>query len=314
MITKMSTVQGRIKTDLGAQAATRALPLLLGITLGWGINWPITKLVLAEVPPLTLRGIGLLCGGLGILGIARVQGHSLSVATERLPQVLWLALFNSIGFHVLAAYGLSYLPPGRAALLAYSMPLWCLPLSVFVLGETVTSRRVLALTLGLIGVGFLLAGSFTGMASAPLGTLLMLLSAWSWATGIVLLRRWQVPVQTSVLTGWLLVIGATPVLLLAAVIDGIPQRWPSGTAISGLLYNVVVAFMLCNWAWNRLVLLVPVATSSLSSLFTPIVSIAAGAVVFRQRPGWGEFIATTLILCALVMMLQNPATVHRGRN
>jgi len=39
--------------------------MFLAITsLGWGFNWPVTKYLLAELPPLTLRG------GSGVIGAA----------------------------------------------------------------------------------------------------------------------------------------------------------------------------------------------------------------------------------------------------
>src|SRR5690606_2087217 len=33
------------------------LAFLLMTSLGWGFNWPATKYLLAELPPLTLRGV-----------------------------------------------------------------------------------------------------------------------------------------------------------------------------------------------------------------------------------------------------------------
>ena len=39
--------------------------MFLAITsLGWGFNWPVTKYLLSELPPLTLRG------GTGVIGAA----------------------------------------------------------------------------------------------------------------------------------------------------------------------------------------------------------------------------------------------------
>ena len=39
--------------------------MFLAITsIGWGFNWPVTKYLLSELPPLTLRG------GTGVIGAA----------------------------------------------------------------------------------------------------------------------------------------------------------------------------------------------------------------------------------------------------
>ena len=55
--------------------------LFLAITsVGWGLNWPVMKFLIAELPPLTARGFtGLVGGGLLML-LALWRGESLRVA------------------------------------------------------------------------------------------------------------------------------------------------------------------------------------------------------------------------------------------
>src|SRR6185295_10338066 len=55
------------------------LVLLALLALGWGFNWPIMKIVLQEVPPLTFRGVCLVAGSLGILLIARLVNEPLTI-------------------------------------------------------------------------------------------------------------------------------------------------------------------------------------------------------------------------------------------
>lgn len=100
-----------------------ALFLLAALALGWGFNWPVMKVVLRDVPPLYFRGSCLFLGGLGVLAIARYSGHVLAIPQGRLGRLLAVTLTNIIGWNVLAIYGVSLLPSGRAALLGYTMPL-----------------------------------------------------------------------------------------------------------------------------------------------------------------------------------------------
>ena len=44
-------------------------------------------------------------------------------------------------------------------------------------------------------------------------------------------------------------------------------------------------FMFGNWAWNRIVLMVPVAVSSLSSLVIPLVGVSSGMVLLGEPLG-----------------------------
>ena len=55
----------------------------------------------------------------------------------------------------LVHWGLQYVPAGRAALLAYSTPIWVVPAAMLFLGERLTGLRVLGLLAGLGGLAVL---------------------------------------------------------------------------------------------------------------------------------------------------------------
>ena len=44
----------------------QGLILLALLSLGWGLNWPVMKVVLSEVPPLYFRAGCLIVGGFGV--------------------------------------------------------------------------------------------------------------------------------------------------------------------------------------------------------------------------------------------------------
>lgn len=288
--------------------------LLMGLSIGWGINWPIMKYILSEIPPLSFRGFCLLFGGLGILTLAKISGLHLRIPKDYWAKVLWVCLFNILAWNIMATYGLSLLPAGRSALLGYTMPIWAVLLSVFVLNEAFTLRIGIALFLGIGGIGALLADSIAHWFRGPLqpeiilGAALMVAAAWCWGLGTVLMKRWQIPMHSVVLTGWLLVFASIPILIAAALVDGRPRHMPATLAIWGLAYNVLIGFMFCYWAWIRLVTLVPVSVSSLSSLINPLIGVASSIVLLGEKPGWPEVSTTLLILGAVaVVNLGKPA-------
>ncbi len=277
----------------------QGLLLLAALSLFWGANWPIMKMVLTEVPPLYFRSCCLLLGGIGMLTLARASGMSLKVPTGQWKRVLWLAVFNIAGWNALVIIGVSLLPSGRAALLGYTMPLWSVMLSIWFLGERLTVRSVFGLLLGLAGIVVLMGGSLEGMKQAPAGVVCMILGAWSWAIGVVLFKRFPVAMPTSSLTGWTMLLGSLPLLVLAVPLETSRLAMPSVWPIFGMLYNIFVAFMFCYWAWNRIVLMVPVSVSSLSSLSTPLIGVLGGVVFLGEPLGWQEITAALLILAAV---------------
>jgi drug/metabolite transporter (DMT)-like permease len=283
------------------------LVMLALVALGWGFAWPIIKLVLAEVPPLTYRGMCLVIGGAGVLALARITGQSLRVPARYWGRVLALSACTIVGWNVLLVYGIAVLSSGRAALLGYTMPLWSTALSIWLLGERLTARRGVALLLGMTGVVVLLGADLFRMASVAHGMALMLVGAMSWALGLVLLKRFALPVGTGTLTGWMMVAGGAPISIGAVVLEH--GRWHpvSTTAGLGLLYSVVVAFMFCYWAWNRIVLMLPVAVSSVSALATPVIGVLSGMWILGEPLTWNEVVAGACILGAIALVLTSRA-------
>jgi drug/metabolite transporter (DMT)-like permease len=277
----------------------QGLILLAALSLFWGANWPVMKMVLSEVPPLYFRSCCLLLGGVGMLALARVSGVPIKVPSRQWNRVLWLAAFNISGWNALVIIGVSLLPSGRAALLGYTMPLWSMLLSVVFLGDRLSGRTVLGLLLGLAGIVVLMGGSVEGMLQAPLGVLCMILGAWSWAIGVVLFKRIPVAMPTSALTGWMMLAGSLPLLALAIPLETSRLVVPGTGPILGMLYNILVAFMFCYWAWNRIVQMVPVAVSSVSSLSTPLIGVLGGVIFLGEPLGWQEIVASLLILGAV---------------
>ena len=234
-----------------------------------------------------------------MLAITAACGNTIRVPKGHWRRLLLLSLFNIVGWSVLAAYGVFLLPSGRAALLGFTMPLWGSILSVWILGERITIRRSFGLVLGLAGIVALMGGSLQGMMQAPAGVACMLLAAWSWALGVVLLKRLPVAMPTTALTGWTMLLGGLPILLAAIPLETSRLIFPSFWPAFGLVYNVLIAFMFCYWAWNRIVLMVPVAVSSLSSLTTPLIGVVSGIVLLGEPLGWREALAALLILAAV---------------
>ena len=132
--------------------------VLASLTLAWGFNWTAMKTALAEVPPWTFRS---LCLGLGsaVLFLAlRAGGQRLMLPSGQWGRIWLLALLNITSWNMLVAFGVGLIPSGRAAILAYTMPVWAVPLSVLVLGEHISRRKLVGLALGISGLVLLLGG------------------------------------------------------------------------------------------------------------------------------------------------------------
>ena len=281
------------------------------LTLVWGCNWPVLKMGVAEIAPLTFRSLTLPFSALGLLLVAHLSRESI-----RIPRALWgklavLALFNISGWNGLVLFGVQQLPAGRSAILAYTMPIWGVLFSLALLDEPLSKRRMAGVALGMLGLGVLLVDDVRNFQRAPTAALLILGSAIAWAFGTVLLRKWKLPLPPNALSGWLMLLGWVPLGVLAPFFATEPLRMPSANGWFAILYNVFLAGTLAHWAWFTLARTLPVAVSSMSSLPVPVVGVFAGMVVLGERPGPSEWIALALVVAALVAVLWAPRPAPR---
>jgi drug/metabolite transporter (DMT)-like permease len=277
--------------------------LLAALTLVWGFNWTAMKVALSGVPPWTFR---MLCLGLGsafLFFALKAAGHSLAVPRGQRRRLAVLAFFNFTCWNMLIAFGIMMIPSGRAAILAYSMPVWAVPLSIWLLGERLTRQKLLGLVLGIAGLALLLGDLF-----ANLGTLLVLGAAITWAIGTVLQKRYPMAMQAGPYTAWSMLIGGLPIAACAFLLeDPAALRNPGFWPALGVAYNVFIAFAFAQWAWIKIATQVPVAVFSISMLIIPVVGVVSGMLFLGERPGWTEYLALALIVGALATVIRPQA-------
>ena len=111
----------------------RSLVPIAVLTLVWGCNWPILKLGVTELAPLTFRAITLPFAAIGLLLVARYSGDSIRVPRAWWGRVATLAIFNIAAWNGFILFGVQQMPAGRSAILAYTMPLWATAIAAVML-------------------------------------------------------------------------------------------------------------------------------------------------------------------------------------
>jgi drug/metabolite transporter (DMT)-like permease len=278
--------------------------VLIGITLVWGFNWTAMKVAISEVAPFTFRTFCLAAGSGVLFAVLKASGQPLAIPRDQWRRVALIALFTITCWNLLVVFGLRLLPSGRAAILAYTMPAWAIPLSVWFLGEHMNARKLLGLALGMGGMALLLVQEFTSLAGAPLGALLVLGAAFTWAVGTLLQKKFPVRAPVAPLTAWMMLVGGIPIYVGALLFDdwralGEVSLWPA----LAVAYNVLLSFAWAHWAWIKLATSVSVTTFSLSMLMTPVVGVLSGMLFLGESPGWVEFGALLLVLGSLATVV-----------
>jgi drug/metabolite transporter (DMT)-like permease len=278
---------------------------LAALTFAWGFNWTALKLALSEVGPWTFRSLCLGLGSAVLFAALRAGGQSLAVPRGQWGRLALLAFINITCWNMLIAFGVALIPSGRASILAYTMPIWAIPLSVWLLGERITVRRLVGLLLGIAALALLLGDSVAGLGAAPLGSLLVLAGAVSWALGTVLQKRYPVGMPQGAYTAWLMLLGGVPVYIGTLLLEDLRalsrvSLWPA----LGVAYNVFVAFAFAHWAWIKIATSVPVSVFSISMLLIPVVGVLSGVLFLGEQPSWAELGALVCVIGALATVIR----------
>ncbi len=104
--------------------------VLAGLTLVWGFNWIAMKLAIADIAPLSFRIVCLAAGSGLLFAYLGVTRQRLAIPRDQWWGLVSIALFSISFWNLLVVYALMHIPLGRAAILAYTMPAWSIPLSV----------------------------------------------------------------------------------------------------------------------------------------------------------------------------------------
>jgi drug/metabolite transporter (DMT)-like permease len=278
--------------------------ILCGLWLAWGFNWAAIKAALTGVDPWTFRTLCLGFGSAILFAVLRAGGQRLAVPRDQWPRLALLAFLNITCWNLLVAFGMTMIPAGRGAILAYTMPAWAIPLSVWVLGERFTARKALGLALGMAGLALVLGETAIDLGAAPLGSLLVLGAAVSWALGTVLQKRFPVAMAPGPYTAWIMLLGGVPIFVGTLFFGDFAALGHISTpAALGVAYNVFIAFAFAHWAWITVATSVPVSVFSLSTLVIPVLGVISGMIFLGERPTWAEYGGLALVLGSLLTVV-----------
>lgn len=291
-----------------------ALWLIVGLNLFWGLNWPMIKMAVNEIPVLSFRAACVFAGATGLFVIAIASRQSLAVPRGAWPALLLCALLNITGWQLLCAYGVTLLNSGRAATLGFTMPLWAVLFGAWMLGERLGASRIAGLALGMVAMALLFSSEIALAQAAPIGTLAMLGAALSWAVGTIVMKRWPVGMPATAFTAWQFLLGGLPMLAGALLFDMDRLHAVSIPAMTGLVYNIFIAFIFCHWAWVRLVAVAPAGLASLSILGVAPVGVFSGMLILGESPQWEDYAALVLVVVALVIVLRPVSTGNSADN
>ena len=258
----------------------RALLALLVLT--WAVSWPVIKVGVATVPPLWFGVWRYLVAAACLFAVLALRRELVLP-----PRADWLLVTVSgalqMGaFSALTGLALTVLPPGRASVLAFSTPIWVVPLSALLLHEHVSRLAGAGVALGLAGVFVIAAPSFHPRGGDQIVAYAMLMGASAaWAIVIVFVRSHRFTATPLALAPWQMLLAAGLLLPLALLFEGPPRAIGTNGALS-LGYVGPVATAFAYWAVVQAGRHFRASMMSMALLATPSLGILISALTLGE--------------------------------
>ncbi|MCE9661496.1 MAG: DMT family transporter [Burkholderiales bacterium] len=314
----MPAPSATLGADAPADAGANYL-LFAVMSLIWGSTWIAAKAGVTATPPLFFATARFVLAVACLLLF--VRGYAAAFAPATRARVVVSALLVNAGTYGLLFWGMQTVASGVAGLVNLALiPVGLLGLSVLAGEEKPGWRHALALLLGSAGLVlvFWRNASFGGGRAEWLGVLAIVGGTFCYCLGAVLSRPLLRTLQPLQLTTAQALVGVVALAALSATFETVtaatlqalftPRLLASLLAVS--LLGTIVGYSI----YLRLLRVWGAFRAGLYAFVSPVVALAAGALVFGESIGWRELAGAATMLAGAAVAMRRPEVAAPARD
>jgi drug/metabolite transporter (DMT)-like permease len=278
-------------------------PLILTLAAMWGASYLFIKVAVEDIPPAAMTELRVLLAGLLLLGYLVVRmGATRAVAELR---AAWapcavLGVINAALPMGLVAWGETHIDSSVAGIAQSTVPLFTFILAAkFLPHEAVGLTRIAGVAIGFLGVALLAGFPSEGGWWALAGTLAVVVSSLSYASGGVYGQKQVRDIAGPVLaTGNML---AAAVVLTPLAIARPPTEAPGLEALAGLAGLVLIPTFAGQLVLFRVLRLHGSRKLSIVTYLMPVFAVVYGALLLDEPVTMAMVGAFSLIVVGAVL-------------
>lgn len=276
----------------------------------WGSIYVVSKYALAVMAPVMVSFFRYFISVVCLAGLVKFKQTELKPVAR--GDWKYLFILGGVGYFVSVVFmllGTALLPASLSALINALNPVAITLLAAVFLGEVITRKIVLSITVSLIGV-YIIIGvngasfSFFGLVSAVLSMLF-------WSMASVASRKLSYSYNTLQISLYGMVIALAlnfPAALLEHFFFRPSQFTP--VALSACLYLAVAGTAIAHSFWNKSLQLLPASTCSMFYPLQPLVATLLGVLVLGEALTW-NFILGGMLICLGILITVVPVELLR---
>ncbi|HEU4708675.1 MAG TPA: drug/metabolite exporter YedA [Methylophilaceae bacterium] len=271
---------------------------LVALYFIWGSTFLAMRFAIESFPPFLMGALRFIAAGLLLYGWLRLRGNAAPTPRQWLSSAVVGTLLLAVG-NGGVAYAEQTVSSGVSALAIATVPLWTAIFASF-WGERPTSREWLGILVGTVGIAILNLGGT--MQASPIGAIVLLLAAASWAFGSLWGKRRAMPNGAMASAAQMITGGA--VLLVASLMHG--ETWPAHISVKSayaILYLILFGSFVAYSAYLFLLKNVRPALATSYAFVNPLVAMLLGAWLANEAVGRSEYVALVVILIGVLLVL-----------
>jgi drug/metabolite transporter (DMT)-like permease len=273
----------------------------------WGSTFLAIAVVIRDLPPFFAMSLRhLIAGSLLFTWVWLRRRGRLHIGWRQWGAA---AIFGGCLFlisHGSLAWAQQDVPSGVAALLVGTIPLWFALLAWVWFGERLGGRALVGLVLGFAGLALLVDPSGERGAK-PLGALVIVFGAFTWAAGSLWSRKLPLPKDTLLAAAMGMLAGGTLLFITAGFTGELNDLSFTPQALGATAYMVVVGSLIGFSAYVWLLKNAPASTVSTYAYVNPVVALFLGWAFNDEVITLQTLVAGAAIVAGVALMVSRPA-------
>lgn len=279
---------------------------IIFVMIVWGSSYPVTKLIINDVPPLTLAFLRCSLGALTLLILFFMsKDKPLKVYLAGVPwmAVLCMGLTGVTGFYFFFNLSAQLTSASVGSLIQGFIPVCIALFAAIFLKEKLTAAQVFGIIISLIGVtliGFL-APNNNDVPNSARGNLYMIVAIIAWGAYTIISKK--VAQLNPFLITSISSLAGSLFLLPAAIFENHGHAWPVIHFNSWLviLYLGAISSGVCYLLYNRSLKLLTAAQVGNFANLDPVVGLVIALVFLHDRVNLLQIAGAVLVLAGIIL-------------
>ena len=267
-----------------ARSGVAAEPLLIAaFCLLWSSAFAVSKLALADCPPLLLLTIRFLVAGAITLFAAAAFQPNWRLTWRDALLLAAIGIFNNALYLGFNYSGMRTVSAGLTALIASTNPVLTSLLAACFLGERMTVRKIIGLLLGVAGVAFIVEGRVVTGAASMHGIGLVVAGLVSLVGGTILFKRFAPSTNLAVVNGVQILAGGLALAPFAFTSESVSEIIPTWRLFAAFAYLTLCGSVVGYLIWFHLLTRFGATAASAYHFLMPPLGMLFGWILLGEH-------------------------------